>query len=662
MNKKPIGGKACKLINLDKKVARTSQYSNIPSVLNTGVTTAQVEFLDNHQLSKQRDEIFSRISSTTLEKILTIQHNTENVCQIDLDNDDIDNNSTGVDQFNITPKHIGNKPTGTGQTKLSLKTSKKQSIEINNETELCLFDLRDRQDFEDCHIKSALHFPSVEIARDKYLAEIHEFKNKPNKLQIMYHHTEKKGAQYAIQQAEKGFENQFYQTGGLVDFITKFPDLCEGRNVEMYLERSPNQNNQIKQRKPVYQQENPIVGEQVGRRIEKMVTESSINYKNPNPRHATSSSINQKRHSNQKIRDYSECSERLPSINRNDDTSLSQAPKKKKTPAPNQNRAKIPLIRGKGNHSPKKGNISQHSKQPTGNSLADQGKRESMVNGVHADYDHMYNVFNNKSAQPNQKPLNKSNSLMDQGKRESTVNGVHADYDHMYNVFNNKSAQPNQKPLNKSNSFVEQGKRESMVNGVHADYDHMYNVFNNKSAQPNQKPLNKSNSFVEQGRRESTINGVHADYDHMYNVFNNKSAQPNQQVSNKSNAGKHSPLRSKQVPNNHIANGVIRDHDHMFNLLNPSNKNINKCVNQNSPYDGAQVRRDSMAEEMTRKDVEYDFQDIPGSDGHVYHGNNNDGKMPVHGQSQKPTEIDYDKIGDKMCYQGRKVPKLTGKP
>jgi len=42
---------------------------------------------------------------------------------------------------------------------------------------------------------------------------------------------ERQGTQYAQMFTEKGFENLFLLSGGCEDFLERFPDLCEGRQV-----------------------------------------------------------------------------------------------------------------------------------------------------------------------------------------------------------------------------------------------------------------------------------------------------------------------------------------------------------------------------------------------------------------------------------------------
>jgi len=78
-----------------------------------------------------------------------------------------------------------------------------------------LLDLRDPEEYEFWRIKEALNYPAPNIGRDKIIPELYRFKNKANKLIIIYMGDERKGTAAATLMTEKGYENCFLLSGGI---------------------------------------------------------------------------------------------------------------------------------------------------------------------------------------------------------------------------------------------------------------------------------------------------------------------------------------------------------------------------------------------------------------------------------------------------------------
>ena len=69
--------------------------------------------------------------------------------------------------------------------------------------------MRDPDEYEFWRIKEAILYPAANISRDKMIPELYRFKNKPDKLIIVYMGDERKGCAAANLFAEKGYENIF---------------------------------------------------------------------------------------------------------------------------------------------------------------------------------------------------------------------------------------------------------------------------------------------------------------------------------------------------------------------------------------------------------------------------------------------------------------------
>ena len=55
----------------------------------------------------------------------------------------------------------------------------------------------------------------MRIKTDKYIPQLYSYKNKEDKIIVVYHFDEKKGIDYVTQFFEKGFDNIFLLSGGI---------------------------------------------------------------------------------------------------------------------------------------------------------------------------------------------------------------------------------------------------------------------------------------------------------------------------------------------------------------------------------------------------------------------------------------------------------------
>ena len=102
------------------------------------------------------------------------------------------------------------------------------------ETDFVLIDLREPDEYEQYHIKEALNFPGTHIKRDKFIPQLHAYKNKQDKIIIVYHFDEKKGIGYVNELYEKGFDNIFLLSGGIEAFGQEVGEGLEGANIPLF--------------------------------------------------------------------------------------------------------------------------------------------------------------------------------------------------------------------------------------------------------------------------------------------------------------------------------------------------------------------------------------------------------------------------------------------
>ena len=101
-----------------------------------------------------------------------------------------------------------------------------------------LLDLRSPEEFREAHIKNAINFPAVNISRDQVFGSLHRFKNKTDKLIVVYSDDERHGTQQAKIIFEKGFDNVYLLSGGIFVFASEEfgPQMLEGTNVTKYVQ------------------------------------------------------------------------------------------------------------------------------------------------------------------------------------------------------------------------------------------------------------------------------------------------------------------------------------------------------------------------------------------------------------------------------------------
>jgi centrosomal protein CEP41 len=119
----------------------------------------------------------------------------------------------------------------TGVSQATAITYATEMIGITANTSFLLLDLREADEYNLWRIKESVNFPAPNIARDKMIPDLYRFKNQQDKLIVVYMFDERQGTQYAQMFTEKGFDNLYLLSGGCEEFLEKFSDLCEGRQV-----------------------------------------------------------------------------------------------------------------------------------------------------------------------------------------------------------------------------------------------------------------------------------------------------------------------------------------------------------------------------------------------------------------------------------------------
>jgi rhodanese-related sulfurtransferase len=93
-----------------------------------------------------------------------------------------------------------------------------------------LLDLRDESEYDQCHISTAIPYPHTQLTHSTnyFSTEIYRYKNRPDRMIIIYDDDERIAAPAGKLFVERGVENVYVLTGGLRKFCEKHEEFVQG--------------------------------------------------------------------------------------------------------------------------------------------------------------------------------------------------------------------------------------------------------------------------------------------------------------------------------------------------------------------------------------------------------------------------------------------------
>jgi centrosomal protein CEP41 len=185
---------------LEKKIPVNPRYAKIGSVIDTGAKVKEEIVLSDKVIARRRGELFSRINSDGLAKLLLADADQESVY-------------TG---FNIESPTI---------SVVHLEDVPPSNIAPKN----LILDIRSEEDYLKCHITGAVHYPLPRIVRDDISINLYMMRRKEQgKHLVVYSLDDKSSVPAGISLAQKGWEEVLVLSGGLEEFASKHPHLVTG--------------------------------------------------------------------------------------------------------------------------------------------------------------------------------------------------------------------------------------------------------------------------------------------------------------------------------------------------------------------------------------------------------------------------------------------------
>ena len=237
---------------LDRKIKANPKYASIGSKVDSGPTLDKVKVISTREYLRRKSEVFQRIecyevasllqktlqsamssSSSSISNLNSLYHDTNNSSMNssrsqnnnNYYNDKNNNNNNYNNNNNI---HTTN-PNTSGE--VTVVTYDSEDTPVHDENFLILDIREEYDDFMQSHISHARHYPQKYLNQDRITGELYKYKNRKDSVIVIYDIDGRCTGQTAKQFIDKGFNNVYVLSGGLLAMIDMSPHLVEGRPI-----------------------------------------------------------------------------------------------------------------------------------------------------------------------------------------------------------------------------------------------------------------------------------------------------------------------------------------------------------------------------------------------------------------------------------------------
>ncbi|KAG7383285.1 Centrosomal protein of 41 kDa [Phytophthora boehmeriae] len=207
---------------MEKRIPQNPRFKNTQSKIDSGTTVNKVRLISSKEFLKRRDETFRRITCRCLAELFNEYEDTGCSGQPEMIARMV-KGPNGEFSMERVPVEDNNQDMG-GPRIVSYDAEEKEDYD----PPYLVLDTRSKEEFATNRIHRAKSFPATYLNRDILLPEMHQFKNQDNKLVIVYDLDDKTVAQTAHTLVQRGFDNIYVLTGGIMDYADEFPDQIEG--------------------------------------------------------------------------------------------------------------------------------------------------------------------------------------------------------------------------------------------------------------------------------------------------------------------------------------------------------------------------------------------------------------------------------------------------
>ncbi|ETV87566.1 hypothetical protein H257_01094 [Aphanomyces astaci] len=208
---------------MEKRLPQNPKYKDTQSKLDTGSTVNKVRLISSKEFLKRRDETFRRVTPRCLAELFAEYEDTgkgdaaapEMVARMV-------KNADG--EFVMERQVSDDNQEHAGPRVVSYDAEEGENYDVP----YLILDTRPREDFTENRIHRSKSFPTAFLCRDQFLPEMHQFKNHESKLIVLYCLDEKLSIQSANLLGQKGFDNIYVLSGGLMEYAALYPHHVEG--------------------------------------------------------------------------------------------------------------------------------------------------------------------------------------------------------------------------------------------------------------------------------------------------------------------------------------------------------------------------------------------------------------------------------------------------
>lgn len=229
--KKPLGDPNI----TQKRLIANPKYERVAATVDAGVNANTAKVIRENEVSvkQQKGELFKRMRPSSLANALT-----KKLQELQLEAQMAQMSEEEANHLRIAMGQ--NLPGGVSGGVVDQNDAVMRQHQMEYQLpkaprkEIVVVDIRDREDFEQCHIGSALCYPHTKLshAMHHFPPELLKYKNKENALVVMYDLEEeltvaKKCANIFV---ERGFDNIAVLSGGLKEFVQEHSAMIVGES------------------------------------------------------------------------------------------------------------------------------------------------------------------------------------------------------------------------------------------------------------------------------------------------------------------------------------------------------------------------------------------------------------------------------------------------
>ncbi|KAG6964987.1 hypothetical protein JG688_00007441 [Phytophthora aleatoria] len=207
---------------MEKRIPQNPKYKNTQSKIDSGTTVNKVRLISHKEFLKRRDETFRRITCHCLAELFNEYEDIGGASQPEM----VARMVKGANgEFTMERVPVGeDNQESSGPRIVSYEADEMEDYDAP----YLVLDTRSKEEFATNRIHRSKNYPTTFLNRDVLLPEMHQFKNQDAKLIILYDLDDKTVAQTAHTLVQRGFDNIYVLTGGLIDYADAFPEHIEG--------------------------------------------------------------------------------------------------------------------------------------------------------------------------------------------------------------------------------------------------------------------------------------------------------------------------------------------------------------------------------------------------------------------------------------------------